>query len=129
METLQEDPAVYIFLKDGEKNSFSNYLTIVRRAIAFVEEAYVYIYIRRKKKKKEGKVSHRRKILTDHRIEEQGTESKKQLGLLRNERKRFVNVVDLKDPIWNLSVKREACIVRSRLASSWSKSDGRKSKG
>lgn len=90
----------------------------------------VYIYIRRKKKKEEGKVSHRRKILTtDHRVEEQGTKSKKQLGLLRNERKRFVNVVDLKDPIWNLSVKREACIVRSRLASSSSKSDGRNSKG
>lgn len=90
----------------------------------------VYIYIRRKKKKEEGKVSLRRKILTtDHRVEEQGTKSKKQLGLLRNERKRFVNVVDLKDPIWNLSVKREACIVRSRLASSSSKSDGRNSKG
>lgn len=88
----------------------------------------MYIYIRRKKKKEEGKVSHRRKILTtDHRVEEQGTKSKKQL--LRNERKRFVNVVDLKDPIWNLSVKREACIVRSRLASSSSESDGRNSKG
>lgn len=52
METLQEDPAVYIFLKDGEKNSFSNYLTIVRRAIAFVEEAYVCIYIYQKEKEK-----------------------------------------------------------------------------
>lgn len=89
----------------------------------------VYIYIRRKKKKEEGKVSHRRKILTTDHREEQGTKSKKQLGLLRNERKRFVNVVDLKDPIWNLSVKREACIVRSRLASSSSKSDGQNSKG